>query len=302
MPESSSIAPISEISPIASTSKGIDGAIALWVHGKSPHTQRYYQKEVRSFLVWVDKSPEFITLADVQAWATVLANSKLAIASQARAISAIKSFFTFIHQQLGIVRVNPAGAVSTPKFKNGLAERILPETIVQLMISLETNVRDKALLKLLYVGGLRVSEVSSLTWRSLQAREDGGQVLVYGKGSKTRVVKLPVSLWKQLQLLRNDDGLDEPIFISRKEKGHLSPVQIGRIVKKAALRVPGIEKEVAERISPHWLRHAHASHAIERGAPIHLVQATLGHESVATTGQYLHARPNDSSARYLSID
>lgn len=293
---------IHEITPDYSTSNSIDRAIALWVHGKSPHTARYYQKEVRSFLVWVDKSPEFITLADVQSWATILANSKAAIASQARAISAIKSFFTFIHQQLGIVRVNPAGAVSTPKFKNALAERILPEATVQLMISLETNARDKALLKLLYIGGLRVSEVSFLTWRCLQAREDGGQVLVYGKGSKTRVVKLPASLWKQLQLLRGDSELDEPVFTSRKEKGHLSPVQIGRIVKKAALRVPGIEKEVAKRISPHWLRHAHASHAIEGGAPIHLVKATLGHESVATTGQYLHARPNDSSARYLSVD
>lgn len=302
MSEYSSITPISPIAPVLSAGKAVDDAIALWVHGKSPHTQRYYQKEVRAFLIWVGLSPEFITLADVQAYATILSHSKLAIASQARAISAIKSFFTFIHQQLGIVRVNPAGAVSTPKFKNALAERILPETTIQLMISLESNVRDKVLLKLLYVGGLRVSEVSSLTWRCLQARVDGGQVLVYGKGNKTRVVKLPASLWKQLQLLRGECQLDEPIFTSRKQKGHLSPVQIGRIVKKAALRVPGIEKEVVERISPHWLRHAHASHAIERGAPIHLVQATLGHESVATTGQYLHARPNDSSARYLSVD
>jgi len=54
-------------------------------------------------------------------------------------------------------------------------------------------------------------------------------------------------------------------------------------------------------VSAHWLRHAHASHALDRGAPIHLVQATLGHASVATTGRYLHARPNDSSSRYLAV-
>jgi site-specific recombinase XerD len=55
------------------------------------------------------------------------------------------------------------------------------------------------------------------------------------------------------------------------------------------------------KVSPHWLRHSHATHALERGAPIHLVAATLGHASVATTGKYLHARPTDSSARYLVV-
>lgn len=69
-----------------------------------------------------------------------------------------------------------------------------------------------------------------------------------------------------------------------------------RIVRAVARRV-GIDANV----SPHWLRHAHASHSLDRGAPIHLVQATLGHASIATTGKYLHARPQDSSARYLEI-
>jgi len=61
-----------------------------------------------------------------------------------------------------------------------------------------------------------------------------------------------------------------------------------------------VELEAGSQVSPHWLRHAHALHSLERGAPIHLVQATLGHTSVATTGRYLHARPTDSSARYTS--
>jgi integrase/recombinase XerD len=69
-----------------------------------------------------------------------------------------------------------------------------------------------------------------------------------------------------------------------------------RIVAKAAARA-GLELSV----SPHWLRHSHATHALERGAPIHLVAATLGHASVATTGKYLHARPTDSSSNYLAI-
>ena len=76
---------------------------------------------------------------------------------------------------------------------------------------------------------------------------------------------------------------------------HLDPSAIFRIVQRAAKRA-----HLEAGISPHWLRHAHATHALDRGAPIHLVQATLGHASVATTGRYLHARPTDSSARYTS--
>ena len=72
--------------------------------------------------------------------------------------------------------------------------------------------------------------------------------------------------------------------------------QVHHVVKGAAARAG-----LSAAVSAHWLRHAHASHALDRGAPIHLVQATLGHSSVATTGRYLHARPNDSSSRYLAV-
>jgi integrase/recombinase XerD len=96
--------------------------------------------------------------------------------------------------------------------------------------------------------------------------------------------------------LRGDAGLEDPVFRSRRGR-HLDPSAVFRIVRHAAERA---ELEAGSNVSPHWLRHAHATHALERGAPIHLVQATLGHASVATTGRYLHARPTDSSARYTS--
>lgn len=86
--------------------------------------------------------------------------------------------------------------------------------------------------------------------------------MVYGKGSKTRAVKLPASLRLELQSLPSEAAVGEPVFTSRKKKGHLTEVQVNRIVKAAALRVPGLEPEVAASVSPHWLRHAHASHAI----------------------------------------
>ena len=95
--------------------------------------------------------------------------------------------------------------------------------------------------------------------------------------------------------LRGDAKDNAPVFRSRKG-GHLDESQVWRIVRKAAERAD-IDKDV----SCHWLRHAHASHALGRGAPIHLVQATLGHSSISTTGRYLHARPTESSGDYLPL-
>ncbi len=97
--------------------------------------------------------------------------------------------------------------------------------------------------------------------------------------------------------LRSDAGATDSVFSSRQgdDMGrHLDRTQVYRIVAAAALRA-GIQGKV----SPHWLRHSHASHSLEHGASIHLVQATLGHSDITTTSRYLHARPDDSSAMYL---
>jgi site-specific recombinase XerD len=92
--------------------------------------------------------------------------------------------------------------------------------------------------------------------------------------------------------------MDDPVFPSRKKKpvAALQPLAVLRILRAAARRA-GIELPV----SPHWFRHAHASHALDRGTPIHLVQATLGHANINTTGRYLHARPQGSSGRFLPL-
>src|ERR1019366_9442187 len=137
--------------------------------------------------------------------------------------------------------------------------------------------------------GMRVSELCGLCWRDLQANSDGGQVTVLGKGAVTRAVKIPASVWKLVSGLRGANAEPgDPVFCSRKKGngGVLRPLAVLRVVRQAAARA-GIELPV----SPHWFRHAHASHALDRGAPIHLVQTTLGHASITTTGRYLHARP-----------
>ena len=206
----------------------------------------------------------------------------------------MKSLFAFGHR-LGYLHFDVASALKLPKFRNDLAERILDESEVSRMIDLEDQPRNRCILLTLYVGGFRVSEITQLKWKHLQSRNQSGQITVFGKGGKTRSVLIPESVWAGLLSLRGDAQNDAPVFRSRK-RGHLHESQIWRIVRKASDRA-NIEKAV----SCHWLRHAHASHALDHGAPIHLVQATLGHASVATTGQYLHARPSESSGSYLNL-
>jgi integrase/recombinase XerD len=159
----------------------------------------------------------------------------------------------------------------------------------------QTDERNQLLLRILYAGGIRVAEVANLTLSDLQGRDEGGQMVIYGKGQKTHTVLIPNPLWNDLIEFRQHSIVTEPVFKSRKG-GKLHPSQILRIVRKATRRA-GIKK----RVSPHWFRHAHASHALDHGAPIHLVQSTLAHSSIATTGKYTHARPNESSSTYLTV-
>lgn len=224
-------------------------------------------------------------------------------ATRKRKLSAVKSLLTFA-TKVGYLPFNIGAAVSQPQTRNRLAERILAEGQVQRMIALEADPRNHALIRLFYASGARVSEICGLRVRDLQARperrtgREAGQVVLYGKGGKTRTVLVSAETWADLRSLISEAAPDDPVFRSRKRKhgGHLTRSTALRIVRIAALRA-GVEKKV----SPHWLRHAHASHALDRGAPAHLVRDTLGHGSIATTNQYLHARPDESSSQFLGV-
>jgi len=266
--------------------------VRLWLHGRPVTTRRAYGGDVDRFLAFAGKPLAEVTLGDVQAFADGLTG--LAAATQGRRLSAVKSLLAFGHR-LGLLPVNVGAPVRVPARRETLAERIVDEATVHRMLTLEPSRRNRALLRLAYAAGLRVSELVGLRWRDVAERGEAGQVTVLGKGGKTRAVLLSAPTWAELAPLRGEAGPDEPVFRSRKG-GHLDPAQAWRIVRAAAERA-GLELPV----SPHWLRHAHASHALDRGAPIHLVQTTLGHASVATTGRYLHARPTGSSSRYLAV-
>src|SRR5215212_81510 len=279
--------------PVPAQANSDRDLIGMWVaRSASPHTRRNYRRQAGRFLAFVNRPLATVRLGDVQAYLDSL--QEAAPATRANATAALKSLFSFA-QELGYLRFNLGKVLKAPPVKNTLAARILGEADTLLMIRLEPNARNRALLTLLYGAGLRISEVCGLRWRDLAERDGAGQVTVYGKGGKTRVVLLSANTWSTLCEIGGARVPDAPVFRSRKG-GPLDASQVHRIVKAAAERA-GLSAEV----SAHWLRHAHASHSLDRGAPIHLVQQTLGHASVATTGRYLHARPTDSSARYLGV-
>jgi len=267
--------------------------IGLWLHGRSACTQRAYGSDVAAFLAFVGVELRRVTLGDVQAFSDTLTGADK---SRARRIAAVRSLLTFAHK-VGYVSFNVGAAMRSPKVKNTLAQRILSEGDTLRMLALETGARNRALLYFLYDTGGRVSEICGLTWADVRPDRDSAVVTLMGKGGKTRFNRLAVTTWRYLVAIRPAGAVGaDPVFASRKGGGALDPSMVDRIVRAAAVRA-GIDAPV----SAHWLRHAHASHAMNRGAKLHEITGQLGHSSAAVTSMYLHVNPEESSSRYLAI-
>lgn len=264
--------------------------VAMWLHGRSRHTVRAYRADMARFRAFVGKPLRAVTLGDLQAFADNLPGKER---TRGRTLAAVKSLLSF-GAKLGALRFNVGAALQAPKSRDGLADRILGEADVAKMLAL-TDGRNHALVRLGYAGGLRVSELVGLRWSDLTDAADGTlYVTIYGKGGKTRTIRVSAATGNVMRALRADAPLSGFVFAGR--NGGLDPAQAWRIVRAAAKRA-GIEKAV----SPHFLRHAHASHAIERGVKVTTIRDTLGHASIAITDRYAHARPEESSGLALAV-
>lgn len=278
--------------------------LQTWLYGKAEKTQIAYKADISQLYQFTHQSLQQLRLEDLQKFLSTLTHLKPS--SQARVTAAIKSALSF-GVKTGYLTFNVGAVVKLPKIENTLAERIMSEQQTARMFALENNPRNHAILVLLYRAGLRAEELCNLTWAKLQTRDQAGQVSVFGKGKKTRFVLLDEETWNEVMSLRTRDAKpDEYVFHSRQirsrkdkagDNGRLDESMIHRIVRAAADRAgvaPG-------RVSPHWMRHAHATHSLENGAPITLVQETLGHADIKTTAKYTHVRPNASSGQFLKV-
>jgi integrase/recombinase XerD len=308
------------------TSDGV--LLERWLAEKSPRTQEEYARDVEQFIEFVDLPLRRVTLGHLQSYREHLAEQDYAQSTQKRKLSAVKSLFTF-GTKLQYFAHNVGAALNTPTVRGNRAERILSESDLWAILRDETTLRNHVLLRLFYASGGRLSDIEDLKWRDLKDRPDlkgpdeqpGGQVTFFGKGGKTRAVTLYSKVWSLVVRLNEEERAagfgeaDDPVFRSQKG-GHLSRTQIWRIVKRAATRAgvkltektrpDGVTKRdedgepiMTSEVSPHWFRHAHASHALQKGADLELVRETLGHESIETTKTYLHAQPDKSSSYYV---
>lgn len=235
-------------------------------------------------------NPEDITEDIIEECLSTEQRQGLSKRSQARMVSAFKSLLNFMENE-GIISTHPQDRIEPPKISRYLPSVLSVEEITAIIESVDLSKpeghRNRAILETLYSCGLRVSEAVSLRVSDLFLQEQF--IRVIGKGNKQRIIPIGEPAMRQILFYLEDrkhiipqKGAEDILFLNRRG-GKLSRVMVFNIVKSQAAAA-GITKE----ISPHTFRHSFATHLIENGADIRIVQEMLGHESVLTTEIYTH--------------
>ncbi|HDX1078399.1 TPA: tyrosine recombinase XerC [Pasteurella multocida] len=256
----------------------------------SPHTLTNYQRQLyrivdilaeNGITSWQAVTPSVVRFIFAQSNKDGLKERSLALR-----LSVLRRFFTYLVQQQDI-NVNPATGVSAPKQNRHLPKNIDAEQVQQLLNNDSKepiDIRDRAILELLYSSGLRLSELQSLNLNSINTRVR--EVRVMGKGNKERIVPFgryashAIQQWLKVRILFNPK--DEALFVS----------QLGnRLTHRAIqqrLEVWGIKQGLSSHLNPHKLRHSFATHMLEASSDLRAVQELLGHSNLSTTQIYTH--------------
>jgi site-specific recombinase XerD len=261
----------------------------------SPHTVRAYRGDLSALLRFAQEQG----IGDARRIDTLLLREYLASlpapsrATLARKQASLRGFFGWM-QRTGRIRGNPAAALVTPRKARGLPRGLDEPAIGKLLAAPDASempgVRDRAILELLYSTGMRVEECQRLDLADLDL--GGGSVRLFGKGRKERVgilgqpARQAVASWlsaRETLLAQRRRTQIKALFINARDGGRLTVRSISRVVKASALAA-GLPADV----SPHTLRHSFATHLLDHGADLRVVQELLGHESLSTTQVYTH--------------
>lgn len=267
----------------------------FWERRVAENTVLAYRQDVMSFLRFLKecgvKDLSLVTLDVLEDFMKWESCAGLESATLARRISALRTFFRFLVREK-VVRENLAKLLDTPRLRRRLPEVLTVEEVEALLASCDvtkpSGVRDRAMLELMYSSGLRVSEVVLLEFQHVDFEEQ--MLRLWGKGFKERVVpfgeRAKDALLEYMHGARNlllKGGRSRYIFVSGPSGKPLSRQGVWNMVKRYALRA-GIRKNV----TPHTLRHTFATHLLEGGAELRIVQEFLGHSDIATTQIYTH--------------
>lgn len=262
----------------------------------SPNSIEAYLRDLGLFQKFLDHDYpqirlEIIDLTILRNFLKSIASLELAVTTQARIVSGIKSFFNYLELE-EIITSNPTILLEAPKVPRTLPDVLSEEEVDRMLNNIDLSTkeghRNRAIIEILYGCGLRVSELTNLEITNLFL--DAGFIRIIGKGNKERLVPIGdeaikyINLYLQYdrKLIKIKSGHENYLFLNKRGTS-LSRVMIFYIIKDLAA-ISGIQKN----ISPHTLRHSFATHLVENGADIRAIQEMLGHESITTTEIYTH--------------
>ena len=256
--------------------------------GLSNNTVSSYRNDIKSFLLWIDKNsfnPLSINDSDANNYISKLFRDGLKSSSVNRKISSIKSFYTFL-QKKKIIMKSPIADIVMPKQEKYLPISMSEEEVERLLNSPDLNIeierRDKAIIELLYATGMRISELTNLKLTDIDINRS--VLKVFGKGSKERLVPFGEKAAESISLYLKDrkDLKSKEIFLSNRG----TKISRGAFWQRIKIYIKRENLKIS--ISPHTLRHAFATHLLNRGADLRSVQILLGHSDLSTTQIYTH--------------